>query len=278
MPAVSIVTPFRDASHFLPGLVANLQQQSWPDWECLLVDHGSKDGGAELARALTVSDSRFRLIELPCLRDFDAQLPAIPRNKALTQVQSELVAFLDVDDLWHPLKLERQLRFHKEHKLELSVTAFARFNNHNNQVGPWRLPPNKNIHSQIRWRNPIPLLTALVNRDLLHQGFPLHPHEDYLLWLEILRDNPSISYGCLPQVLAFYRKHNANISRHPYKLLRWTYGVYRVSGANPAQAFSQLMHWSLSHFICLLRDQFPHRLFNEDLDELLIRPPRNLTK
>ena len=113
MPVVSIITPFRDAAHFLPGLVANLQQQSFMDWECLLVNHGSKDGGGELAKTLIASDTRFRLIELPRFREFDNQLPAIPRNKALLEAQSELIAFLDVDDLWHPLKLERQLRFHR---------------------------------------------------------------------------------------------------------------------------------------------------------------------
>lgn len=141
MPVVSIITPFRDAAHFLPGLVANLQQQSFMDWECLLVNHGSKDGGGELAKTLIASDTRFRLIELPRFREFDNQLPAIPRNKALLEAQSELIAFLDVDDLWHPLKLERQLRFHREYSLDLSVTAFARFNNLTKQVGPWRLPP-----------------------------------------------------------------------------------------------------------------------------------------
>jgi hypothetical protein len=93
-----------------------------------------------------------------------------------------------------------------------------------------------------------------------------------------LRNNPAIRYRCLPQVLAFYRQHNANISRHPYKLVRWTYGVYRVSGANPVRAFSQLLHWGIAHSICLLRDQFSHRLFKENLDELLIRAPRKLTK
>ena len=278
MPVVSIITPFRDAAHFLPGFVANLQQQSFMDWECLLVNHGSKDGGGELAKTLIASDTRFRLIELPRFREFDNQLPAIPRNKALLEAQSELIAFLDVDDLWHPLKLERQLRFHREYSLDLSVTAFARFNNLTKQVGPWRLPPNHSIHTQIRWRNPIPLLTALVRRDLLDNGFPLHPHEDYLLWLEIFSNNPAIRYGCLPQVLAFYRRHSSNISRHPYQLVRWTYGVYRVSGANPVQAFGQLLLWGGAHCICLLRDKFLRRLFRCNLDELLILAPWDFVK
>ena len=113
MPDVSIITPFRDSAHFLPGLVANLQRQTLTNWECLLVDHGSADGGGDLARTLIATDPRFRLLVLPRLRAFDNQLPAIPRNRALAEIRSNLVAFLDVDDLWHPLKLERQLNFHQ---------------------------------------------------------------------------------------------------------------------------------------------------------------------
>jgi glycosyltransferase involved in cell wall biosynthesis len=278
MPDVSIITPFRDSAHFLPGLVANLQRQTLPNWECLLVDHGSADGGGDLARTLIATDPRFRLLVLPRLRAFDNQLPAIPRNRALAEIRSNLVAFLDVDDLWHPLKLERQLNFHQRNNLELSVTAFARFKGEGKRLGPWRLPPALGIQQQIRWRNPIPLLTALVATELLHKGFPMHPHEDYLLWLEVLQEHPEIRYGCLPEMLAFYRCHSTNISRIPHRVIRWTYGVYRASGEPPPQALGRLMHWGLGHAVSILRDQLPHRFLAGSLEELMERSPLILIK
>jgi teichuronic acid biosynthesis glycosyltransferase TuaG len=244
---VTVITPFRDAAAFIPGLIANLRAQSHNGWRALLIDHGSQDGGGALARQRIEGDPRFRLISLPRRFGFDRQLPAIPRNHALAEVSTPLVAFLDVDDLWHPQKLERQLRFHREQGLDLSVTSYCRFREPPAPLGPWRCPPIRLHRSDLQWRNPIPMLTVIASRTLLRNGFPLHPHEDYLLWLELWRDRPRIRYGCLPELLAFYRCHGSNISRGSRQLARWTYGVYRASGIPPVPAFAQLLRWGLFH-------------------------------
>jgi teichuronic acid biosynthesis glycosyltransferase TuaG len=191
MAAVTVITPFRDAARFLPGLVDNLRRQTMPHWHCLLIDHGSLDQGAELAEELIRADPRFRLLRLSARIGFDRQLPAIPRNRGLAEVETPLVAFLDVDDLWHPQKLERQLAFHQQHALDLSVTSYCCFRDATRALGPWRCPPARVRPADLRWRNPIPMLTVIASTTLLSAGFPLHPHEDYLLWLELWRDRPA---------------------------------------------------------------------------------------
>lgn len=274
MAEVTVITPFRDAETFLPGMVANLRRQTFGDWRCLLVDHSSLDGSGAVAQSLIAGDSRFRLITLPRRIGFDRQLPAIPRNRALAEVETPLVAFLDVDDLWHPLKLERQLKFHREHGLELSVTSFCCFRELQGPAGPWRCPPPCLRPRELRWRNPIPMLTVVASTRLLERGFPLHPHEDYLLWLELWRDRPDLRYGCLGELLAFYRRHAVNLSRRPRQVARWTYGVYRASGTPPLSALGLLLRWGCAHAGQRLRDRIlPHRP-EGSVAALLRQPPR----
>lgn len=248
-PLISVVTPYRNAERFLPGLSATLQAQTYPHWECLLVDHASSDGGPALAAQLAAADPRFR-----CLQELDPRpLPALPRNRALAAARGELIAFLDADDLWHPQKLERQLAFHLAGQLDLSVTAYGRF--HASGSAPpdglprrWRrtCPPARISHQRLLWGNPIPILTVLLNRELLAgQVFASHHHEDYLLWLRLWRRRPQLRFGLLPEVLAFHRRHGANLTAQRWRMLSWTYRVYRADGQPPLAAAFRACRFAL---------------------------------
>jgi glycosyltransferase involved in cell wall biosynthesis len=255
MPQVSVITPYRNAARFLPELVGTLQGQTYRDWECLLVDDGSWDGGPELLEPLTKGDLRFRRLALPATAGCESprRLPGIPRNLGLEEARAPLVAFLDVDDLWHPRKLEQQLAFHRERGLDLSVTAYGRFQRAEAPLRALRRPPARLLLAELRRRNPMPLLTVVVKRELLGRGFEAVPHEDYLLWLNLLRDRPMLRYGCLPSVLAFYRQHGDNTSRRQLGLLRWTCGVYRRHGLPPLRALLQTGLWGADHGLRLAR-------------------------
>jgi glycosyltransferase involved in cell wall biosynthesis len=250
MPRVSIITPFRNAACFLPGYVDTLRHQSFQDWECLAIDDGSTDGSADLLERCLAGDRRFRLQRLAATRtgsDSLARLPARPRNHGLAQVVSPLVAFLDIDDLWHPRKLEHQLAFHGAGRLDLSVTAYGRFRSAREPLLAVRCPPAQFSATCLAHANPIPLLTVLVRAELLAGGFPSLPHEDYLLWLNLKRRQPGLRFGTLPELLAFYRLHQDNQSRQPLQVARWTYNVYRQHGLGPAVALTRLGHWGLGH-------------------------------
>lgn len=247
-PLISIITPYRNAQRFLPGLAASLQAQTYPYWECLLINHASIDCGPALASALANRDPRFRSMQ----EDNSRPLPSIPRNRAIGLARGELICFLDVDDLWHPAKLERQLTFHQEAGLELSVTAYGRFRGGSGEAADsiymlpkhWRprCPPAWISHRRLLWDNPIPMLTVMVNREIMtipaFEGGPFAPihHEDYLLWLSLWKMRPQLRYGCLQEVLAFHRRHDTNITAQRWRMLGWTYGVYRGDGQGQVAA------------------------------------------
>jgi len=255
MPLISIITPFRNAEAFLPGLVQTVQAQTCADWECLLVDDGSEDGGAALLERCCAADRRFRRLPLPLPAATEPRLPARPRNHALARVRSPLVAFLDCDDLWHPRKLELQLAFHQQRQLDLSVTAYARFRGLDQPPLALRCPPPQLGLARLRRSNPIPLLTVLIRTELLQRGFPPVPHEDYLLWLDLFRAHPDLRYAALPSLLAFYRLHVSNQSRHLSQVTGWTYRVFRRHGLGRGAALRQLLLWGGHHALQLLTDR-----------------------
>ncbi|MBT5689630.1 MAG: glycosyltransferase [Opitutae bacterium] len=109
MPIVSVLLPFHDAFATLKGAVASIREQTFQDWELILVDDGSTDGSRDLARYLTLRDSRIHLIEMSHKGIVDAL------NTGLKAVSGDFVARMDADDLCFPERLARQFAFLKEH-------------------------------------------------------------------------------------------------------------------------------------------------------------------
>ena len=243
-PSVSIVCAYRDGAAFLPELLASVLRQAMPHWELLLVDDGSTDGGQELAVNATTGDPRIRSLPAPPRPPDTPAGPWWPRNIGIGAARAPWIAFLDVDDLWHPLKLERQLTHHHRFGLDLSVTGYARFHQGSPWLSSWRSPPLRLQHRRLLRSNVIPLLTVMARRDWLMDGFRPIPHEDYLLWLDLFRQRPNLRYGCLPELLAAYRLHDANLTARRPALAAWVYGVHRFHGRKRFQSAAALVPWA----------------------------------
>lgn len=275
-PIVSIITPYRNADRFLPRFVACMRAQTRQDWICLMVDDGSEDNGPYNLRALVADDPRFILITNTLPKSWPG--PASARNCALAAVSTDLVAFCDVDDLWHPEKLEQQLSFHLTHKLDLSVSAYARFydNQPDEPIKSIVCPPAELSFGTLRGRNPIPMLTVILSADLAGVGFEQVAHEDFLFWLRLFSANPTLRYGCLPSVLAFYCIHDRNLSSSKLFMPGWAYQVFRQYGKSRIGSFFMLLAWATSH----LYSQSISRLTRSDTHvstaQLLANPPKNL--
>jgi len=90
-PLVSVIIPVLDGERFVKDAVANVLSQNYPALELIIVDDGSTDRTAEI------------ISQLPCdIRYFrqDNGGPAAARNRGIRDASGELIAFLDVDDLW----------------------------------------------------------------------------------------------------------------------------------------------------------------------------------
>ena len=242
---VSIITAFKNSKRFIPDYINMLLRQTHLSWVCFLIDDNSSDGSFSEARLLTRSDPRFCLISLPFRT---SPGPSEARNYALSLVTTELVAFCDIDDLWHPRKLELQLAYHTKNALDISVTCFSRFVDKSSLQRLYQVKPPASItRSSILSRNPIPMSSVLIRKEFLAHSFQRCPHEDYLYWILLFRSHQTIKYGCLLHTLMFYRIHDSNLSRNKLLMPFWTYAVFRRSGLPPFFALIQLFLWTCTH-------------------------------
>jgi len=107
-PTVSIITPTYNRAKFIKDAIDSVLDQSFSDWELLIVDDGSTDNTSELLTAYE-GDTRIYYIKQP------NRGQSIARNVALSRARGKYIGFLDSDDTWYPDKLERQCAFLEAH-------------------------------------------------------------------------------------------------------------------------------------------------------------------
>lgn len=112
-PRVSVITIFLDEEKFLAEAIESVRAQTFADWELILVDDGSRDGSAAIARGCAEADpGRIR-----CVRHAGGgnRGMSASRNLGLADARGELVAFLDGDDVWVADKLAEQVAIFDAH-------------------------------------------------------------------------------------------------------------------------------------------------------------------
>ncbi len=109
MTEISIVIPVLNGEATIGRALASLGEQSFPDFEALIVDDGSTDGTGAVVRALAEKDGRFRYIAL----DRNGGVAAA-RNRAFGLARGQWITLLDADDWYEPERLEKLLQMARE--------------------------------------------------------------------------------------------------------------------------------------------------------------------
>jgi len=99
-PKISVVIATHNHAHFLPECLASVMNQTYKDYEVILVNNGSTDNTEEVVRQLAWNKLRYHYQN-------DTGSVAGPRNIGIRLAKGEYVAFLDSDDLWYREKLEK---------------------------------------------------------------------------------------------------------------------------------------------------------------------------
>ena len=103
MTSISIIMPAYKTERYIAEAIESVLTQSFQDWELLIVDDGSPDDLLSIASSYTQKDSRIKVFSQP------NQGVAVARNKGLELAQGDYIAFLDSDDYWNPLFLEKMI-------------------------------------------------------------------------------------------------------------------------------------------------------------------------
>ena len=92
---VSIVVPVYNAEKFLKDTIQTVLEQTYPNWELLLVDDCSNDNSVDIIKEYVKDDKRIRL-----LKNEKNSGAALTRNHGIKEAKGTYLCFLDADDLW----------------------------------------------------------------------------------------------------------------------------------------------------------------------------------
>jgi len=218
---ITVITPVHNAEKTVFKTIDSVKAQTYSFWELIIIDDGSTDNSLPIIKKIAAREPRIHCIQMKSNLGV-----AAARNEGLKQAQGNYVAFLDADDLWMPDKLEKQLQFMEENEAALSYTAYNIIKNNGTPTGIQIPAPPSLDYKDLLKGNLIACCTVMV--DLEQTGLlqmPLHPHEDYLTWLNILKQGYK---ACgLNEVLSSYRRSKGGLTSNKIKSAAWTWGILR---------------------------------------------------
>lgn len=219
---VSIIMPTYNSSKVLKESIVSIQQQSYREWELLVVDDYSKDDTRDMLHEFAKCDKRIKLVLLAKNHG-----SGFARNEGLNLARGRFVGFLDSDDMWHPEKLEKQLAFMKEQNCGFSFTAYHVFDKEPTVVKRTVRVPEKINYRQLLKNTIIGCLTVVIDREKVGDfRMPLlRARQDTATWLTILKKQ-EYAYG-MAEPLAYYRVSEASLSSNKWKMLRKNWQMYR---------------------------------------------------
>lgn len=112
---VSIILPAYNAQMYLPRSIASVQEQTYQNWELLIVDDGSQDDSRAMVQSIAQKDHRVKLL---CNQHGGT---ARARNMALEVAKGAYIAFIDADDAYHPRYLEYLVTAAEREHADLAV-------------------------------------------------------------------------------------------------------------------------------------------------------------
>lgn len=221
---VSIITPTYNAAEYIAETIESVIAQTYSKWEMLIVNDCSKDNTAEIVQSYAAKDNRIKLINLK-----QNSGAAVARNTAIQNAKGRYIAFLDSDDLWKREKLQKQLNFMQQNGYAFTFTAYEHFKEVKENIQNLVKVPKSLNYNQALKGNQIGCLTVMLDRKQMQNiEFSKQKHEDYILWLNILKQGIT-AYG-LNESLALYRTGNSkSISSNKLQSALWTWNVYRDS-------------------------------------------------
>lgn len=228
---ISIGIPFFNAELYLADSIKSVINQSFNDWELILIDDGSTDQSLDIAKSFAEKDSRIRLISDGNNKKLPARL-----NQIIQESKYDYVARMDADDLIHPDRLKIQIEFlEKNPEFDLVSTGVVSINDINQIRGIRCVNSIYTDFSIIKRNYPIVHASVLARKSWYNRNkydVSLPRSEDFELWCRTI-SNSDLKLAVLPEALYYYREEGLVT----YEKLKRSYEdglkVYRKYSGNP---------------------------------------------
>ena len=240
---VSVIMPVYNCATYAEEAIRSVLAQTLGDFELLVIDDGSTDDTFAVAERIAAEDARVIALQNP-----ENMGVSRTRNRGLDMARGEYIAFLDGDDRWHPEKLRVQVARMQAENAALSYTSYAIVDANGDPSKAAYIVPERVTFNSLLSENVIGCSTVMLTRAVAseHRFVTDFYHEDYCLWLDILREGhtavgctaPLTDWRLIQNSRSFNKKKSARNRWRIYRgylklsLFRsaWAFACYAVNG------------------------------------------------
>ena len=218
---VSIIVPMYNAEKFIGKAIESVLAQTYQNWEMLIMNDVSTDNSLAIVSVYAKKDERIKIVNT------EKNVGVVKgRNFLIDLASGKYIAFLDADDYWHNEKLEKQIKFMKEKNASISCTEYTRVKENEEKINDVIIKEEISYNDMLK-NNYLGCLTVIYDAEKLGKRYfkELEKNEDYVLWLEIVKDVNTI-YG-LKENLAYYRVLDNSRSSNKVKTAKVRWEIYR---------------------------------------------------
>ncbi len=283
---ISVVIPLYNKQNCIRETLRSVLNQSYTDFEVLVVDDASTDGSLEVVREF--SDKRLRIIEKP-----NSGVSAT-RNVGIAEASNEWIAFLDADDIWTSFHLETLVKLHERFpQAEVLCSNYEKFSADENYIDKLETIEQKMTcfivkdyyERLLSGKHVIASSTALVKKECLKKvgGFDkrLIKGEDLDCWAKLYEN---FTMAQTEFVTSFYRLDpiDGNATRRVSSVKKYAVYYYKPKlwkSSFKSMFESKIIYRYLIHFYVYRQPKnFLLLLFKQNIRLLRILPYKSKAK
>lgn len=228
---VSVVVPAYNVGLYIEECVKSVLNQTYTNWELIIVDDGSKDNTFDLAKKAAGSDARIRIHRQ------ENQGVSVARNTGLNMSTGSSIIFLDGDDFWLPQCLEKLVTAKEQSGAQVAYCGYCRFYT-NGYKRPYRYgyPEGKVLIPAVKGEMRCQIGTMLIDKNVIREN-NLKFTEGCLVGQDLefmLKVAAVATYKSVPQNLLMYRvRPNSAVTAK----WNWEKHIHVLNGVRRASEF-----------------------------------------
>jgi hypothetical protein len=212
---ISVIVPCYNQAHFLDETLNSILNQSYTNWECIIVNDGSPDNTENIAKKWIKKDQRFKYISKE-----NGGLSSA-RNHGLKVAKGDFIQFIDSDDLLSFDKFKKSINAFKNQDAAIVITNFIRFKKklHQFKKAFCRLENQEFTYDSIllQWDREfsIPIHCGIFKKEIIGNirfNEKLRAKEDWFFWIQFFKSSPKVVF--INENLAQYRMHQKGMTKN----------------------------------------------------------------
>jgi glycosyltransferase involved in cell wall biosynthesis len=214
MPLVSVIIPVKNAGKFVGAAIKSIVDQTYKNWEMIIVDDGSTDKTGKILKKFAKKDKRITVITHDISKGIGASL-----NLALTKTKGLFIARMDGDDVSLPNRLAVQVHFLQKNPKVVAVGGQAEMIDGEGEIFAFKHFPTdpQKLREMIMWMVPIqhPIMMARASAyKKCHYDESYATAEDVEMFMQLLQYG---EFGNVSEVVYQYRKADTSNGYHNLK-------------------------------------------------------------